>query len=81
MKIAFLDRDGTINIDYQDAKWKNKTTPEMMPNAIMGIQGLIDLGYKIIIITNQYIINDSIITTEDYQAFTKILSILLKITV
>lgn len=70
MKIAFLDRDGTINKDYPDHEWANVKEPELIKGSIEGIQNLIGLGYQIIIVTNQYIINDGIISFDDYERFT-----------
>ena len=76
-KVAFLDRDGTINKDYPDSMWSNIKEPELLPNTIQGLRILQDLGYKLIIITNQYIIADGIITLEDYHKFNdKLLDIL-----
>ena len=69
MKIAYLDRDGTINKDYPDGDWANKVIPEILTGAIEGIKLLCDSGYKIIIITNQYIINAGIIKLEQYHEF------------
>ena len=37
IKIAFLDRDGTINKDYPDKEWKN--------GSIEGIKKLIEKGF------------------------------------
>ena len=71
MKIAFLDRDGTINKDYPDHEWANVKEPELLEGSIEGIQNLIGLGYQIIIVTNQYIINDGIISLDDYYRFTE----------
>lgn len=71
MKIAFLDRDGTINKDYPDHEWTNVKEPELLEGSIKGIQNLLELGYQIIIITNQYIINDGIISLDDYHHFTE----------
>ena len=71
MKIAFLDRDGTINKDYTDHEWANVKEPELLEGSIEGIQNLIGLGYQIIIVTNQYIINDGIISLGDYHHFTE----------
>lgn len=70
MKIAFLDRDGTINLDYPDEEWKNIKEPIILDRAIEGMRALIDMGYKIIIITNQYIIGDEIISLKQYEDFT-----------
>lgn len=77
-KIAFLDRDGTINKDYPDKEWKNIKKPELLIGTIEGLQLIKKYGYEIIIITNQYIIADGIITEKQYIDFntelTKILN-------
>lgn len=70
MKIAFLDRDGTIVRDYADDDWKGKIVPEVLEGAIEGMLQLNQRNYKIIIITNQYIINDGIISIDQYNEFT-----------
>ncbi len=75
MKVAFIDRDGTIIRDYPDSEWSYITEPDFLEDSIKGIQRLIKLEYEIIIITNQYIINEGIISLEQYNAFSeKILS-------
>ena len=71
MKIAFLDRDGTIVIDYPDEDWKGRIIPEVLDGALEGMKRLMQLGFEIIIVTNQYIINDGIITTDEYEQFTQ----------
>ncbi|MBC8559445.1 HAD-IIIA family hydrolase [Fumia xinanensis] len=73
MKIAFLDRDGTINRDYPDLCWSQVKKPEILEGAIEAMNKFIIAGYKIIIITNQYIIGDGIISLSDYQSFTEML--------
>ncbi len=78
MKIAFLDRDGTINKDYPDGDWKDRTTPEILAGSIEGLLLLQELGYEIIIVTNQYIINEGIITIMQYHDFQHNLLKLLK---
>ena len=78
MKIAFLDRDGTINKDYPDEDWKDCTTPEILEGSIEGLLSLLELGYEIIIVTNQYIINGGIITIMQYHDFQHKLLKLLK---
>lgn len=70
MRIAFLDRDGTIVKDYPDVEWRGKITPEVLHDALSGMKLLIQMGYEIIIVTNQYIINDGIISQADYEKFT-----------
>ena len=69
MKVAYIDRDGTINKDYPDADWRAIKEPEFLPNAIEGLKQLSNMGFKLIIITNQYLINDGIITQREYHAF------------
>ncbi len=77
MKIAFLDRDGTINKDYSDKIWSGIRKPEILRGAISGLNYLKDKGFKFIIVTNQYIINDGYITLEDFNSFNqKLLKIL-----
>lgn len=71
MKAAFLDRDGTIISDYPDEEWKEICTPNFLEGSIEGIRKLVDLKYEIIIITNQYLINDGIISVNDYEIFTQ----------
>ena len=69
MKVAFLDRDGTIIKDYQDKEWGNIKSPEFLDGAIEALQHIKNKGFEIIIITNQYLIGEGIITLEDYEKF------------
>ncbi len=71
MKVAFLDRDGTIIKDYPDEEWGTKSIPEFFPKSIASLKAIQAKGYEIIIITNQYLISDGIITEEQYQQFNK----------
>lgn len=51
MKCAFLDRDGVINFDYgYVGTWD---AFDLLPNAIEGMRLLQDLGFSLIIVTNQ----------------------------
>ena len=70
LKIAFLDRDGTLIKDYPDEKWREIKGPEFLEGSIEGLKRLKEMGYDFIIITNQYLINDGIISLNDYQQFT-----------
>lgn len=67
MKVAFLDRDGTIIADYPDREWQSKTEPEFLAGSIQALKELTNLGYQMIIVTNQGMINDGIITDEQYR--------------
>jgi D-glycero-D-manno-heptose 1,7-bisphosphate phosphatase len=71
MKVAFLDRDGTIVKDYPDAKWTHVEAPEFLPESIEGLKTLRSKGYELIVVTNQYIINDGFITIDQYHDFTE----------
>ena len=55
LKIAFLDRDGTIIKDYPDEKWREIKEPEFLEGSIEGLKRLKEMGYDFIIITNQYL--------------------------
>lgn len=69
MRIAFLDRDGTIIKDYPDLEWANVKEPEFLPDSIRALKLIQQKGYEIIIITNQYLIHDGIISLEEYYTF------------
>lgn len=71
MKVAFLDRDGTIIEDYEDELWRNKTEPIFIDGSIEALEKIKQKGYEIIIITNQYLIDERIISIEQYQDLTK----------
>lgn len=78
MNIAFLDRDGTIVRDYPDEQWRDITQPEMLTGSVEGMKVLIERGYRLIVVTNQYIIDDGVITLEQYQSYTEKLITTLK---
>ena len=71
MKVAFVDRDGTINNDYEDYKWSYVDKPVFLRGSLEGLKEINKKGYQIIIITNQYLINDGIITLSQYNIFTE----------
>ncbi|MBQ2956338.1 MAG: HAD-IIIA family hydrolase [Clostridia bacterium] len=78
MKVAFLDRDGTINRSFWTHEheggpeyWAGSDEPELLPGAAEGMRRLIDCGYRIIIITNQYPIGEGGITQDFYDRFTE----------
>lgn len=76
-KIAFLDRDGTISKEYSDEEWKNINTPILLNNTIKGLKIIKDLGYDIIVLTNQNLIADGIISYKQYEDYNnKLISIL-----
>lgn len=78
MKVAFFDRDGTIAQDFPDAEWSQIDTPVLMPYAIDALKHINNLGYRIIIITNQYLIGEGYITRDQYESYNKKLLSILK---
>ena len=47
IKVAFLDRDGTINQDYPDKEWEKVKEPELLNGSIEEMQRLIEnYNYK-----------------------------------
>lgn len=70
MKVAFLDRDGTIIKDYKDEEWRFVSQPEFIDGSLDALINIQNKGYKLIIITNQYLINENIITLNSYEEFT-----------
>lgn len=72
MKIAFMDRDGTIVKSYPDEEWQNVNEPEILDGAIEAMQEILKRGYSIIILTNQYLLGEPEYnyTQEDYDEYT-----------
>ena len=68
-KIVFLDRDGTISKEYSDNEWRNITTPILLNGTIEGLKTIVEDGYEIIILTNQNLISDGIITEEQFKNY------------
>lgn len=68
-KIVFLDRDGTISKEYSDNEWRNITTPILLNGTIEGLITIVEDGYEIIILTNQNLISDGIITEEQFKNY------------
>lgn len=65
MKVAFLDRDGVINIDTgYISSWKEFN---YIPGTKRAMRKISDLGYEIIIITNQSGIARGIIELRDLK--------------
>lgn len=68
-KVIFLDRDGTINVekDYLH-KWEDF---EFEKNAIEGLKKFNDLGYELIVVTNQSGIARGYYSEEDLALLNK----------
>lgn len=70
MKVAFCDRDGTLVKDYSDSDWSKVSSPEFFEDTVPVLIQLNKLGYEIIVISNQYLINEGYITQKQYDIFT-----------
>ncbi len=64
-KAVFLDRDGTINVD-KDYLYRIEDF-EYIDGAIEGLKALVDLGYMLVVITNQSGIARGFYTEDDYH--------------
>ncbi|MDP0488786.1 MAG: HAD family hydrolase [Fusobacterium sp. JB021] len=74
-KAIFLDRDGTINIDKGYLYKKEEF--EFEENAIEALKRFIDLGYILIIVTNQSGIGRGYYTEKEFKELTKYIELLL----
>ena len=68
-KVVFLDRDGTINVDYGYVHEIDKL--EFVPGLLNSLKRIQDSGYKLIVITNQSGIGRKLFSREDYDSFTQ----------
>jgi D-glycero-D-manno-heptose 1,7-bisphosphate phosphatase len=69
MKVAFLDRDGVIN---REVNYLFRIEEfEYTENCVEGLKTLRELGYELIIVTNQAGIAKGYYTEEDYHKLTK----------
>jgi D-glycero-D-manno-heptose 1,7-bisphosphate phosphatase len=70
MKVALLDRDGTIVADCPNEFWPTVREPEFLPGAVEALVAFRGKGYQFIIVTNQYLSGEGLITQAQYDAFT-----------
>ena len=61
---VFLDRDGVIN-KYRSDYVKNLQEFEILPDIHCYLKELVDLGFKLIVITNQSAINRGLLTIDE----------------
>lgn len=66
-KAVFLDRDGTINVDYGYVYQKDKL--QFAEGALEGMKMLHEAGYLLIIVTNQSGIARGYYTVNDMETF------------
>jgi D-glycero-D-manno-heptose 1,7-bisphosphate phosphatase len=62
---VFLDRDGTINVDPGYLGDPDKL--KLLPNAVEGMCRLRDMGFELVIVTNQSGIGRGYYTEEDFH--------------
>ena len=74
-KAVFLDRDGTINVD-KNYLYKIEEF-EFVEGAVEGLKLLSDLGYKLIVVTNQAGIGRGYYTEEDLEKLNRYMEELL----
>lgn len=67
-KVAFLDRDGVINIDH--AYVHKPEEFEFIDGVLEGCAKLVSEGFKLVIVTNQSGIGRGYYTEEDFQRLT-----------
>ena len=73
LKVAFFDRDGTIIEDYPDHEWTYVKKPVFLLDSIETLKSVKKKGYEIIIITNQYLLNEGFISMEQYKEITEMM--------
>lgn len=64
-KAVFLDRDGTINVDYGYVSQVEKF--EILPGAVEGLKKMLSMHYLLIIISNQSGIGRGYYSIPDYE--------------
>jgi D-glycero-D-manno-heptose 1,7-bisphosphate phosphatase len=66
LKYIFIDRDGVINEDRADYV-KTWDVFRFIPGSLDALQRLTDSGYRIIVITNQSVINRNMVCPKDLE--------------
>lgn len=69
IKAIFLDRDGTIIHDPLDERVDHIEEIELFKDSIQALKNLQDLGYELVIITNQAGIAEGLITEEEFWQY------------
>jgi len=67
MRIAFLDRDGTLVPEQADDAWAKVSQLDLIPGTVDALKDLQALGYELVIITNQYPIGEGKLTLTGYE--------------
>jgi len=66
---AFLDRDGVINVDHGYVYRREDF--EFVPGVLEGAQRLSQMGYALVVVTNQSGIGRGLYTEEDFDTLTQ----------
>ncbi len=66
-KYLLFDRDGTICLDYPDDKWAGKTKAQLIKKTIVYLKR--HRHAKIIILSNQYLVSENLMTKRDFKKF------------
>jgi D-glycero-D-manno-heptose 1,7-bisphosphate phosphatase len=69
MKVAFLDRDGTITADHPDDQWGGVSEPVFLDGTFEALHLFRSKGFEIVVITNQYLIGERYITWQQYHDY------------
>lgn len=67
MKTIFIDRDGVINQNRTDHV-KNWNEFEFIPDSIQGLVELSRAGFRLVVITNQAVINRGVVSRETVES-------------
>jgi histidinol-phosphate phosphatase family protein len=66
MKVAFLDRDGTVIVDPPDLRVDTVEKIELFPDSIEALKYLASNGFSVIFITNQAGIAEGRLTEDEF---------------
>jgi len=70
-RYAFLDRDGTLVPEYPDAAWRGRTELLLLPGAGAALRRLASAGYALVVVTDQYLIDEGYLTEGEYHQQTR----------
>lgn len=70
-KVVFLDRDGVINKDVENGYVSSLDMLEIFPQALAGIRQLTQLGFVIIIVSNQAGVSKGLYTEKTLALITQ----------
>lgn len=65
-RYAFLDRDGTLVPERPDEEWRGVTAVELLSGVGRALQRVQDAGYALVVVTNQYLLDEGVLTEDEY---------------